>query len=301
MYNMRIFITGGTGLVGRQVIKQLAKTKHDLLLLTRKTPQKLLIKKKPSNLNIIQGNLSNTASWQTALNKFNPQTVIHMAWEDIPDYSYPTSVKNLRCGLNLLEALTQTKCQKIIITGSCWEYGEQSGRIKEDAETKLSSAFAAAKIALYWTASAWAQENKRTLIWARLFYVYGPGQRENALIRYLINSVKTGQAPEIKNPAASNDFVYAGDVASAILALLKNRRAQGIYNIGSGRLTGIREIIATIYKNFNQQAPNQFKPSPIKSTDRLYKNFYADLTKIKQETNWQPRTSIKQGIKKMIL
>lgn len=298
---MRIFITGGAGLVGRQVIKKLLQTKHHLTLLTRKTPIQLLIKKPPSKLKIIQGDLIRINSWQAELKKFDPQATIHLAWEGIPDYAYQTSVKNLHCGLNLLSALTQTKCRKIIITGSCWEYGDQSGKIDENIPPKLSSTFASAKIALHWLAKSWAKENNRILIWARLFYVYGPGQRETALIPYLINCVKTGKIPEIKNPAIANDFIYSSDVATAIISLLTNKQVNGIYNIGSGKLTSIRQIITTVYDNFGKATPKQFKKIPSKSTDKLYKNFYANIAKIKKHTNWQPQINIKQGIKKMIL
>jgi len=268
---MRIFITGGTGFIGKHLVKKLREDKSNELFLLSK-------------------DLADTENWKKEIEDFKPEACIHLAWEGLPDYSTGTSIKNLNYGLNLIKFLAEIGCPRVIVAGSCWEYGGQPGKLSEDTPPKPLNAFSAAKNALHWLGQEIAKENNTSFIWTRFFYIYGPGQRKESLIPYLINCVKTGKTPEIKNPFAKNDFVYVEDAVKAISLLVKNCKESGVYNIGSGYLTSVQEIIKIIF----------LETSLASSKNRLAPYFYADISKIKKEVGWEPKTSIDEGIKKTI-
>ena len=188
-YTMKIFITGGTGFIGTPLVKKLESEENEILLLIHESEDKSLsnISKK---IRTISGNLSNINSWKEEVNNFKPDAVIHMAWEGLPNYDSETSIKNLKYGLNLIKMLAQIGCKLFMSTGSCWEYGQQTGELKEDDTLKPFSAFSAAKNCLHWSGREIAQENDMVFVWTRLFYVYGPGQKENSLIPYIIKCIK---------------------------------------------------------------------------------------------------------------
>lgn len=291
---MRIFITGGTGYVGSQVVQELQSAENDLLLLSRQSQDTLA---KMPNVDIVRGDLSDIEKWKDKVKRFKPQVAIHLAWESLPNYDAKTSIRNLNYGLDLITLLVESGCESVICTGSCWEYGQQTGKLNEDVPLKPTNAFTAAKNALHWLGKEIAREHGMHFIWTRLFYVYGPVQRETSLIPYIINCVRQGKKPEVKTPWVKNDFVYVEDVARAISAIVKKHEQDGIYNIGSGYSTSVKDIVELICERFNFPYERSMlnKPSDSSGVD-----FWADISKIKRDTGWEPQTGIKEGIQKTI-
>lgn len=293
---MKVFVTGGTGFIGQHVVRRLYKKGHKLLILSiQPKSQKLNF---PKIVEFIEGDLANIESWKSNVKNFQPDAAIHLAWEGIPDYGVNKSIKNFKYGLNLFEELAEIGCKKIICTGSCWEYGQNQGKLSEDFPTRPSNAFTAAKNALHWLGREIAKENDMQFIWTRLFYVYGPGQKESSLIPYIIKCIKEGKKPEIKTPLARNDFIYVDDVARAIVAILENCNQSSAYNIGSGYSISIQDIIKIAYSELNLKYKVKDKFFNI---ENIYSdNFWADISKIKKEIGWEPKITIKEGIQKII-
>ena len=285
---MRIFVTGGTGFIGRFVVRELQSQGHKLLLLSRQS-------RSVSDADTILGGLSDIARWQKELKRLSPEAAIHLAWEGLPNYDVQTSLRNLNYGLNLITTLADIGCQSVICSGSCWEYGQQSGRLSEDTGLKPYNAFTAAKNSLHWLGREIARERGMRFIWTRLFYVYGPGQRETSLIPYIIDCARVGKKPEIKTPAARNDFIYVEDAARAFAAIVKKSQKDGVYNIGSGTATSVQEIVNIICGHFNFQDGCGSLVSNSQSGD-----IWADISRITEETGWRPETGTKEGIDRTI-
>ncbi|OGE30450.1 hypothetical protein A3C59_00500 [Candidatus Daviesbacteria bacterium RIFCSPHIGHO2_02_FULL_36_13] len=289
---MKIFVTGGTGFIGKFVISKLKSEKNKLLILTRN----LHVSENSKNTLFVKGDLSDVNQWKDELKKFMPDAAIHLAWEGIPDYSSKNSIKNLNFSLELVQLLAEIGCKKILATGTLWEYGDQSGKLSEDMQIKPFNAFTAAKNALNWLGSEIAKERDISFTWIRLFYVYGPGLKRDSLIPYLIKCGKENKKAEIRNLYAQNDFVYVEDVADAICTLLLKCKKGGVYNIGSGQLTSVQTIIEKIFNSFSKQ--KKYKKTKKKNLDSLA-YAYADISKI-QKFGWKPRINIEEGLRKTI-
>jgi UDP-glucose 4-epimerase len=281
---MKIFVTGGTGFVGRYAVEELEKHGHTLLILSR---GKHTSSRKTSYL---RGDLSapSMAKWKNQLKRFKPDVALHMAWEGIPDYGPENSLRNLEYGMSLIRVLGEAKCKKIVATGSCWEYGVDSGKMSEDDPVRIEKPFPAAKAAFHRIGTAAAQEYGMKFVWARIFYVYGPGQKSTSLIPHLIDIKFRGEMPQVKNPDGGNDFVYVGDVARALRLILEKNTKSAVFNLGSGNVTGVREIAEIIYEK--KIIPGRGK----------VKGFYADTARAKKELGWTATVDIKEGIRKMI-
>src|SRR5581483_8361008 len=100
---MRIFITGGTGFVGKHAVEELQKGGHQPLLLSRRDPKKLF--KSSRGLKFLRGDLADISRWKRQLASFKPQAALHMAWEGIPDYGPEMSVKNIDLSAELMRIL----------------------------------------------------------------------------------------------------------------------------------------------------------------------------------------------------
>ncbi len=286
---MNIFITGGSGFIGRPLIKMLEKKGHSLLILSRGSAADFPIKLGTKS-RVFSGDLSAPESLQKALEEFSPEAAIHLAWEGLPDYGPAMSIKNLNQGLALTKLLGQAGCKKMIVAGSCFEYGPQKGKLSEKSPLLPMNAFSAAKKSLHLLGAEIAKETGMQFIWTRFFYVYGPGQRAASLIPSLIASMRAGKEPQVKNPLGGNDFIFVDDVARALVLLAeKNVEApEATYNVGSGKITGVQEVIAAVYGS----KPVKMKKKP--------EGFFADISKIKKGAGWKPETAFQEGIRKMI-
>ncbi|MFW9996699.1 MAG: NAD-dependent epimerase/dehydratase family protein [Candidatus Odinarchaeota archaeon] len=297
---MRIFITGGTGFIGPYIVEQLLKDKHDLLLLSyeKEEPSEKFLEVYDS-LKLVSGDLLDISAWKQYLEDFSPESVIHMAWQGIPNYKARTSVRNLQNSLNFFLTLAEIGCKQVLTTGSCWEYGRTEGKLSEEMPPRPHNPFSAAKNALRIMGEEIAKENGMQFIWTRFFYVYGPGQKTSSLLPYIINSVLKREKPTVKTPNSKNDFIFVEDVAAAVTMIVKNcKRDQAIYNIGSGYSTSVRKLMEIVYEKSKTSLPNDIFAKKQSTSDIV--DFWADISRIKKEIGWKPKVSIDQGIAKML-
>ncbi len=286
---MNIFITGGTGFIGRPIVKIIARHRHKILILSR-DPKKNSDFLKWENLQFLKGDLSDLNSLKNKIKKFHPDVVLHLAWEGVLDYHNPeNSIKNLKNSLDFLLFVSSISCKKIVCAGSGLEYGSLVGKVDESIEAYPSNIFEAAKVALHKLGREIAKKYEAQFIWARIFHSYGPNQRSEALIPYLVKCMREGKMPAIKNPNGTNDYIYVEDVARAIVKIVEKKNLQyDIYNIASGQLTSVRDIVNTVY------GKNIFEDSSDEITGR-----YVDISRVAKELNWSPKMDIKTGIKKI--
>ena len=229
---MRIFLTGASGFLGKHILNQCIKNNFKILSLTRKKNTF----QNSSNVKWICADLSNINLITREVKNFNPNVIIHLAWEGIPDYSAEISLINHYNSINLFNNLLKNnKIKKIICAGSSWEYSRRRGKCKESDITYPTSYFSWAKISLYEYLKQKCLSNKIDLYWFRIFYLYGFGQRQGSLIPSIVNSFKNNTTPIIKKPFDENDFIYVKDAAKMLLKPLLLKAPPGIYNIGTGR------------------------------------------------------------------
>lgn len=286
---MKIFVTGGTGFIGKQVVNKLAENKkNEILILSRSEKASEVL---PENVKIIIGDLSNINQWSDNIKQFKPDVAFHLAWEGIPDHGHAASYKNLTYGLNLFLLLKDIQCKKVICSGSCWEYGQKIGELDENKPVIPTDPFTAAKVAIHLMGKDIFKNTDAKFIWTRFFYVYGPGQRAASLIPHIVKSIGEGKKPEIRTPNSRNDFVYVKDVADALNEIMLKGNS-GVYNIGYGSSTSIKEIIGVVSKKLKFD----IDLNTIVGVNEEKVDFWANLSKTKAETGWSPKTSIERGI-----
>ena len=275
-------MTGATGFIGSRLLPLLKD--HDVLCLTRdaqRLPPALRVKS-------LLADLAKPARFRGELERFAPQWCIHLAWEGLPDYSPARCQANLDAGTALFQMLGEIHIERVIVAGSCWEYGAASGAASEDQTPVDVGDFAASKNALRQNLANTAATFGYEYRWARVFFAYGPGQRSGSLIPLSHAAYSRGVDPAIQNPDLAQDFIHVDDVAGGLLALASHDMISGIYNLASGKPHTVGEVVNHVAAHLGRQAP--FPATAPKA------GFWADMTKTTNACGWTPAITLDDGI-----
>lgn len=187
--------------------------------------------------------LLDSSSWQSLLSR-KPTHVLLLSWPGLPNYQKTFHVtRNLPACVDLIEHLAEAGLQRLVVAGTCYEYGLQHGPLKEDQLTEPANCYAIAKDSLRRViASSYSYQNLQWC-WARIFYPYGQGQNPDSLLPSLQRAIDQGDPVfAMSSGRQVRDFVPVDHVAMLLLKLAMNPMAQGIYNCGSGRPVSLREL-----------------------------------------------------------
>ena len=165
---MRVLITGSSGFIGLPLSEKLSELGCEVLALCRSLP-----KNKHHSITWLKADLSSPDSFKVEIQSFQPQVLIHLAWQDIPDFSFKKSLLNLNQSLDFLSFITEIEsCKKILISGSCWEYGIRNGECRDSDESISKDYFTLAKNSLRLWTEMISKDKSIDFAWFRLFYVY---------------------------------------------------------------------------------------------------------------------------------
>ncbi len=289
-----ILVTGAGGFIGKWVMKQLTENGKEVAALVRDAGKYGGVRRGEM---IIEAALDDLSSATKTLQSLPIDTCIHLAWEGIPDYSYGMSKKNLQHGLEVLDLCRECGINNLVITGSCWEYKNPVGKISTEWPLDVSNSFKAAKNSLHAMAHAFCCEHDIHLNWLRLFYVYGPGQRNGSLIPTLINSFRKGEQPRLNGIYNENDFVYVGDVADAVVKCATNHGYPENLNVGSGKAVKVLDVAKLVAAEFGMDFHGDH---PDEQNSHTSKSFYADGDEMLRQYGWYSETDMVAGIKEIL-
>jgi nucleoside-diphosphate-sugar epimerase len=281
---MRIFITGGTGFIGKSLVPLLTSLGHQVLVLTREKSAGA-----EQDFPVVIGDLHETRTYRDTVESFAPDCAIHLGWQGLPDYSFGNCRLNLTAGLDLLEILREIGCSKVVALGTCWEYGRLSGPVCEANSGVDLNLFATFKLALKEIGSGYFNDSGAKFIWVRPFFIYGPDQRASALIPTVFRSLQFNQSASVQNPEAVNDFIHVHDVVSAITILVESPHANGVYNLGCGKPHAVWEVVNYVAKTLGLEEVYNDMPVQFENA------FWANIQKM-SDLGWAPSLSLEQGI-----
>ena len=234
---MKIAITGATGFIGQHVRNVLAKTDNDVVLVVRHVER---VGDKSAREEIVAADLSQARTdWFELFGR--PDVVLHLAWGGLPNYMdcYHVDVE-LPTQLRFLTALVKSGLKKLVVTGTCYEYGISSGALSEDQETNPNTPYGIAKDRLRKELFELRSTQHFDLTWARIFYPYGEGQASHSLYS-LIKSAVNSNRPELLLSSSDSvlDFISVIDLSEILTLLTINFGGVELVNLGSGHPTSV--------------------------------------------------------------
>ncbi len=297
---MNVLITGASGFVGMPILENLIKSNqvNQIYGFTRKIKDNY---PKNEKLKWIEVNLEDYSKVSKISNELELDALIHLAWSDIPNFSYSKCVNNLNQSINLINTLLKnTDCKKLLLAGSCFEYNQPFGECLEKNKTMPKDFFTWSKLSLLEYLLLKSKENEVSLAWFRLFYVYGANQRSGSLLPTLEKSLKEGKVPSLNTPKNANDFIYVEDVAAAFELALNSEFESGIYNLGTGSSTSVIDFCKTL--EIIMKDSHELTMRLIENTQNSNQeiDFTASIEKTKKVFGWTAKTSLVDGLSRSL-
>lgn len=238
---LKIAVTGAGGFVGRYVLAELAKRGMDPVAVIRGAGR-LKVPLPPGH--IVEMDLS-TAGAEAYERLGRPDVLIHLAWDGLPNYkSLHHFETELPSQYRFLKAMVEAGLPSLFVTGTCFEYGMQSGPLSEAAETHPTNPYGFAKDALRRQLQYLQAVMPFRLAWGRLFYVYGEGQHEGSIYPQLKAAVLRGDKFfNMSQGEQVRDYIPVAEVAVRIVSLATSGLDIGPVNICSGKPNTLRNLV----------------------------------------------------------
>ena len=273
---MKVALTGGAGFIGQHVRKLLAKSEHDVLLLVRK---QVKIAELGANEKFVIADISEDhEDWFDYLEQ--PDVLLHLAWGGLPNYldDYHVEVE-LPIQSKFLSKVVASGLPKLVVTGTCYEYGLTSGALAESQETNPNTPYGIAKDLLRKELFEIQLRQNFELTWARIFYPYGDGQSEISIYSQLRAAMLNGdQQFKMGSGKQVLDFISVEKVASTLVSLSTRCAGVGVVNIGSGEPQSVLDFVQSQIRALGAQIEPLVGALP----DRNFESqaFWADSSKL---------------------
>jgi nucleoside-diphosphate-sugar epimerase len=132
----------------------------------------------------------------------------------------------------------------------------------------------------------------------RFFQIYGPFQKKNRLIPFVISSSLKNKKFNCSEGSQLRDFLYVDDAVESIIKSFKRKESKGkIINIGYGIPVEVKKVILMINALIKKGKP-KFGRLSLRIDES--KNIYPDLRVAKKILGWKNKTSLKKGLIKTI-
>ncbi len=290
---MKILITGGAGFIGSVLARKfVAKNENEIFVMDRADCDTFRLSQIKDKINLIEANIFNHESYREQIKNIKPDVVYHLAWYAEPG-KYLQCLENLehlKYSIDFIKFLFELGVNKIIVTGTCFEYDTNYGYLSESTPEKPEYLYSACKLALKKVAEQLSYIYEIPLIWARIFYLYGHYEHPNRLIPYVVNSLINNKKVEIRSHGLQiRDYLHAEDIAQGLICLLKEEKTS-TYNIGSGNAIRVRDLVNQIGEILDKKDLISFAPETTPLNEPMF--ICADNTKLKK-LGFKPEHNIK--------
>tara|TARA_B100000965_G_scaffold70340_1_gene55498 strand:- start:225 stop:1199 length:975 start_codon:yes stop_codon:yes gene_type:complete len=309
MNTKNILVTGGFGILGRSLIKQLLNNKKNkVFLLDRSSNSKkiLTLNIKSKNLKVIRADFTNDKILSKLIKNKNIGTIFHLGAVTQVIDAYKSPVETFNCNItgtiNILEAIRNTNKDIIFIYSSSDKaYGELKNKeYYEDHPLKGDFPYDVSKSASDLISQSYVKTYGLRVGIIRSGNIYGPGDynKDRLVPHVIISTLKNKRSVLRSNGKLIRDYIYVEDVSRAYVLLMnemmRKRRKLYIYNLGSSENLTVIQLVKLIVKKIKN---SKLRPKILNSTTRIeIKKQKLNYNRILNDLGWKPRWNIDKAM-----
>ncbi|AVX88231.1 NAD-dependent epimerase/dehydratase family protein [Pseudomonas sp. VE 196-7] len=240
---MKVLVTGATGFVGRHLVAALLARGCAVRAVARNVETAASMQW-INDVEFVAADI-HASDLDIAALTDGIDVLAHLAWPGLPNYRALFHFEhNLMADYRFIKGAVEAGVPQVLVTGTCFEYGMQSGPLSESVEPQPSNPYGLAKHTLQLFLQNLQQEKPFTLQWARLFYLHGEGQNPNSLLAALDRAIDSGDASfNMSGGEQLRDFLPIASAADYLAAIVHQRDFNGVINCASGQPVSVRALV----------------------------------------------------------
>jgi GDP-4-dehydro-6-deoxy-D-mannose reductase len=293
---MRTLVTGATGFVGRHLAKLLESRGIEMIAMSQGSTDALNIDIRDRDA-VIQ-----------VFKDSRPDTVVHLAAVAyVPDANADpgmTDAVNRGGTINVLDGAREVDARMLFVSSGA-VYGpvpREEQPIRETQVLGASDSYGKSKVAA--EQECIDRSGEQDIVRVRPFNHTGPGQSSQYVCSDFALQLAKAEAGlrepriEVGDLRAERDFSDVRDVVRAYVDLLELGRAGEVYNVCSGRLTPIHEMLDLLIEQVSVPAEVAVQKDRLRPGE--VSRAYGTYEKIHAETRWEPRIALRDTLGELL-
>lgn len=304
--NVRALVLGASGFIGRWVVRRLAEESAEVYALVRDQNGAARLASVVRADHIRYCDVADFDALADEIGDISPDIAFNLAGYGVNRAEREESVAN-RINQDVPRVLCQAmgrlerrswRGQAVVHAGTALEYGLISGDLRESSRPAPTTMYGRTKLAGTIAVSEECERLGLRGLTARLFTVYGPGERSGRLLPMLIDTAATRQPLRLTSGVQRRDFTYVEEVAEGLLRLgISEANPGAIVNLATGKLHSVRQFTETAARILGLDTELlRFDELPMLEGEMDHDPVAIDL--LRSLTSWCPTTDITAGIER---
>lgn len=289
MRNKKVFITGGTGLIGKETIPFLKQAGFEIYALT------IGDEIDNEDVKFVKANLFDKNSIDKVLSEIKPEFLLHYAWLSTGLFNDNSNFDFLISSIDLLKSFVKYGGKRVVMAGTYAEYGYHNETLKETMPAEPINIYSQCKDFVHQISESYCKNNGVSFGWGRIFSAFGKETDPRRLTSDVINHLRAEEPVTIRSGSLVRDYIYTKDIAAAFVKFLDSD-VEGVVNICTGKDTTIHDYVMKIAKIMNKEHLVIFNEQASPQQVRVV----GDSTRLNNEVGFVPKYTIEEGLKEVV-
>jgi UDP-glucose 4-epimerase len=287
----RVLVTGGAGFIGAPLVRELLRRGSRVSVLDDFSVGRR--ERLPGGAYALSADLRVPNATRAVVREAAPDSVAHLAAAHFipwcvahPDETWARNVDGTR---NLLDALAQEGCERLVFVSTGDVYAPSDRPHREDDPLGPLNAYGKTKL----EGEMLVRARLPGALVARLFNVYGPGETNPHVLPEILRQLREGDELRLGNTEAVREWIHLDDAVAAIASLLAAPGGETL-NVSSGDARSVDELVELIASLTGRRLRLTVDPDRLRPVDRHVMR--ADLNRMQSVLPGLAPRSVEEGL-----